>query len=119
MFSNATINGSGLSHRVPFLPENNVWQPALFREDMRLSKIIPLTERYQLSINLEAFNISNTWSPTSMTTSEYNESGSCTATPSTCVIKVNTGGFGVGSGDAYPPDGTEARRLQVSARFTF
>ena len=57
-------------------------------------------------------SLANDWSPTSMLTSAYNESGS--------IIKLNAPGtYNVGSGDSYPPDGTEARRLQVSARFVF
>ena len=64
MFSNFSINGTGLSGRVPFLPVNSVWQPALYRDDMRLSKILPFGDRYKLYLSLEVFNISNSWSPT-------------------------------------------------------
>ena len=117
MFSTFSVNGTGLSTRVPFWPVNSVWQPSMYRDDMRFSKIIPIKERYKLSLNFEIFNISNSWSPTSMTTAAYTES-----VPSSgpAVIKLNApGSFATGSGDAAPPDGTEARRLQVSARFTF
>ncbi|HKE22754.1 MAG TPA: hypothetical protein VKB88_10215, partial [Bryobacteraceae bacterium] len=64
-----------------------------------------------LGLNFEAFNISNSWSPTSMTTQEY--------TASNGVLKYTPTAFGQGSGDGGFPDGTQARRLQVSARFTF
>lgn len=116
MFSNFSINGTGLSGRVPFWPVDSVWQPSMYRSDFRLSKILPLTERYKVTLNFEIFNISNSWSPTTMTTSAYSETGGklqLNAPPAAAQ------GFGVGSGDAAPPDGSEARRMQVSARFTF
>ena len=111
MFSNFNLDGSGLSGRVPFWPINSVWQPAMYRTDLRLSKLLPVGERYRLDLNFEIFNLSNSWSPTSMTTQAFTESkGVLTLTPTA---------YGIGSGDAMPPDGTEARRMQVSARFTF
>lgn len=111
MFSNFTINGSGLSSRVPFWPVNNVYQPNMWRSDARLSKLIPFNERYKLYLSFEAFNISNSWSPTSMTTQAFTEArGVLTLTPTA---------YGQGSADAMAPDGTEARRMQVSVRFSF
>jgi hypothetical protein len=119
-FSTFSINGSGLGTRAPFLPVNSVLQPASYRDDMRLSKILPFSDRYRLSLSFEAFNISNSWSPTSMNTSAFNESGSaatCSPIAPPCLIPVST--FGTGANDAMSPDGTAARRLQVSARFDF
>jgi Carboxypeptidase regulatory-like domain/TonB dependent receptor/TonB-dependent Receptor Plug Domain len=111
MFSTFSLNGSGLSGRVPFWAVDSVYQPALYRADARLSKIIPFGEKYRVYLNFEAFNISNSWSPTSMTTQAFTEAkGILTLTPAA---------YNVGSSDAASPDGTEARRLQVSARFTF
>ncbi len=113
MFSNFTLNGSGLSTRVPFWQPYSVLQPALYKSDARLSKILPFgaNERYKLYLNFEAFNISNSWSPTSMTTQAYVESrGVLTLTPTA---------YGFGSGDSASPDGTLARRLQASIRFSF
>jgi hypothetical protein len=117
MFSNFSLNGIGFSGRVPFLPVDSVWQPARYQADIRLSKIFPITERYRLAFNFEVFNISNSWSPTSMFTSAYTES----TINGVATLKPVTGpsSAGNGSGDSAPPDGTEARRLQISARFTF
>jgi hypothetical protein len=120
-FNTFSINGYGLSGRVPFLPESDVWQPASYRDDMRISKILPFGDRYRLYLNFEIFNLSNSWSPTSMNTEAFTESastktcGSAAVTP--CLQPVVN--LGTGFGDALNPDGTEARRLQVSARFTF
>jgi hypothetical protein len=64
-----------------------------------------------LGLNFEAFNIANNWSPTSMATQAFTEAkGVLTYTPTA---------FGYGLGDGGFPDGTQARRLQVSVRFTF
>ncbi len=83
----------------------------MYRSDARLSKILPFGERYKLYLMFEAFNLSNSWSPTTMSAQAFTESkGVLTLTPTA---------YGVGSSDQISPDGTEARRLQVSARFTF
>jgi outer membrane receptor protein involved in Fe transport len=112
MFSNYSLNGSGLSSRVPWLPVDNYYYPAMYRSDARLSKVIPIRERYKLSLNFEVFNLANTWSATGYTSNRaYTESkGVITATPQNLYIP---------SGAAVPPDGTEARRMQISARLVF
>jgi hypothetical protein len=111
MLSTSSLNGFGANSRVPFLPVNGLYTPASYRDDMRITKTIPVTEQVRLLLNFEAFNISNSWSPTSLTTQAYTESkGLLTLTPTA---------FNVGSADGGFPDGTQARRLQVSARITF
>ncbi len=127
MFSVNSLNGYGFSSRVPFQQMNSVFQPASYRDDIRISKILPITDRYLLSVSLEVFNVSNSWSPTSMHSQEYNEYStagtSSTTCPSLavtpCITPISPNNFDTGSGDALNPDGTEARRLQVSARFVF
>ena len=66
----------------------------------------------KLYLNFEAFNVSNSWAPTSMATQEYAETkaGVLTATPTAWGYATADGGF---------PDGTQARRVQVSLRLTF
>jgi hypothetical protein len=113
MFSTFSINGSGLSGRVPFWPVNSVNQPELYKSDARISKIFPFgpDERYKMYFNFEVFNISNSWSPTFMTTQAFTETkGYLTLTPTA---------YGFGSSDSASPDGTLARRMQLSLRFVF
>jgi hypothetical protein len=115
LLSTSTINGFGGNTRVPFLPVNSIYTPPVYRADVRITKGIPITIRdreTRLNLNFEAFNVSNSWSPTGMFTQEYLEStkGVLTYTPTA---------FGYGSSDGGFPDGTQARRLQISARFTF
>ncbi len=112
MYNNSTLNGSGLSTRVPFLPMNNLYTPPSYRSDARVTKIIPIGEsKAHLYLNFEVFNISNTIADTSLANQAYTEAkGVLTYTPTA---------FGFGTADAGFPDGTQARRMQVSARFTF
>jgi hypothetical protein len=112
MLSTSSLNGFGGNSRVPFLPVDSLYTPAAYRDDLRISKVIPLwREPLKLFLNFEAFNISNTWAPTSLTTQVYTEAkGVLTLTPTA---------YGVGSSDGGFPDGTQARRLQVSARLVF
>jgi outer membrane receptor protein involved in Fe transport len=113
MLSSSVIDGlAGGSTRVPFLPVDGIYTPPSYREDLRLTKIVPSPwESVKVYLSGEAFNISNSWSPTSMTTQEYTEAkGVLTLTPSA---------YGVGSADGGFPDGTQARRLQISARIVF
>ncbi len=72
--------------RVPWLPVNSIYTPASYRTDARLTKVIPIRSRIattNLTLNFEAFNVSNSWSPTTMATQEYAETtkGVLTLTP--------------------------------------
>lgn len=115
LLSTSTIDGLGGNGRVPWLPVDSIYTPASYRADARLTKSIPVTIKDRptmLNLNFEAFNVSNSWSPTGMFQQEYLEStkGVLTYTPTA---------YGYGSADGGFPDGTQARRLQVSARITF
>ena len=111
--STSTIDGfSGGNSRVPFLPVNSIYTPASYRADIRLTKAIPLaSEKAKLFLNFEVFNVSNSWSPTAMSTQEY------TATKG--VLQLTPTAYGIGNADGGFPDGTQARRMQVSLRLTF
>ncbi|HWB96302.1 MAG TPA: TonB-dependent receptor, partial [Bryobacteraceae bacterium] len=116
MISSSVLNGfAGGSTRVPFLPVNMIYTPASYRADLRLTKVIPINDRVNLSLAAEAFNISNSWSPTGMTTQYYTEAKGILTPSPTGVAST----WGIGTGDGGFPDGTQARRLQVSARITF
>jgi hypothetical protein len=113
MFSTFSINGSGLGTRVPFWAMNSVYQPALYKTDARISKILPfgMDGQYKLFLNFEVFNVANSWSPTSMSSQAYTEAkGVLTLTPTA---------YNQGLGDSAAPDGTLARRMQVSIRVQF
>jgi hypothetical protein len=116
LLSTSYIDGFAGNKRVPFLPANGIATPASYRADARLSKFIPIKigdRTTNLSLNFEAFNVSNSWSPTAMSSTEY------TATKGVLSLDTAAGAYGQGTASSGFPDGTQARRLQVSARFSF
>ena len=112
MFVNSSLNGSGFSFRVPFLPYNSYYLPAMYRSDARLSKVLPFGEKVKATLNFEMFNVANTWAARGYTSSQaYTETGGkLTPTPANMYVP---------SSDALNPDGTEARRMQISLRIQF
>jgi hypothetical protein len=107
---NTSLNGLGGSNRVPFWPFNSLDIDPVYRVDARLSKELPFTERVRLFLNFEAFNVFNTVSDTFVLTEAYRASNGV-LTPSS--------GLGQGSQSQGFPDGTNARRAQVSLRLVF
>jgi hypothetical protein len=112
LYSADALDGFNGNFRVPFLGVNTLYTPAFLQANFRLTKNIPLPrENMKLGLNFEAYNIANNWSPTSLASQAYTETkGVLTYTPTA---------FGFGTADSGFPDGTQARRLQVSARLTF
>lgn len=105
-----SLNGFGGSTRAPFMAQSSVPAQSIFRTDARLTKILPFTERLNLQLNFEVFNLFNNVSDTSVRTQAYQATaGAIRPTPR----------FGEGSASAGFPDGTNARRAQISARFIF
>ncbi|HJZ98895.1 MAG TPA: carboxypeptidase regulatory-like domain-containing protein [Candidatus Solibacter sp.] len=107
---NSTINGFGGSNRVPFLPPASLNIDAVLRTDARLAKIVPLSERIQLHLNFEVFNLLNHVSDTAVNTVAYQADGQ---------VLRPVPGLGKGVASQGYPDGTNARRAQVSARFVW
>ncbi len=104
------LNGFGGSTRVPFLAPDNLRLPDSYRTDVRLTKILPFSERYRTSLNFEVFNLTNTITYTALSNRQYNVSG-FNITPAS--------GFGVVNQSSGFPDGTNARRAQASVRIEF
>jgi hypothetical protein len=114
MVSNFSLNGTGFSGRVPFLPYNSYYLPPTYRSDARITKIIPIGKeaRTQVALAFDMFNLANSWSATSYTSSQaFTEAkGILTPTPANLYVP---------SADSLSPDGTQARRMQISARLSF
>jgi hypothetical protein len=107
---NNSLNGFGGSSRVPFLPAASLDIDQIARLDSRLSKILAFTERYQMYLNFEVFNVFNNVSFTSVNGQAYQAANG--------VLSV-TPRLGEGSASQGFPDGTNARRAQFSIRFVF
>jgi hypothetical protein len=104
---NGSLNGLGGSTRVPFWPLNTTPIDKIARADARLTRIIPIGERFKLHLNMEAFNLFNNTYFTNVLTQAYTAAnGVLTPVPR----------FGEGSATGGFPDGTNARRLQASLR---
>jgi hypothetical protein len=111
MATNFSLNGAGLSSRVPFWPYYSQYYGARYNSDASLAKILPITERAKLTLKFEVFNVANTWTGTSNSNSQaFQEKG---------LVISPTPLYGQPSADGGFPDGTQARRMQVSARFSF
>jgi outer membrane receptor protein involved in Fe transport len=106
----STLNGFGGSTQVPWIGVNTMRLPMIHTVDARLSKILPITERYKLTLNFEAFNLTNTTYYTALATRAYTANG----------LNISpANGFGTPTATAGFPDGTNARRAQASIRFDF
>jgi hypothetical protein len=112
MASSYSLNGAGLSSRVPFWPYYSQTYPARYNSDASIAKIIPLNEKgMKLQVKFEVFNVANTWSATSVSNYQaFQEKG---------MVISPTPLFGQASADGGFPDGTQARRMQVGVRFVF
>jgi hypothetical protein len=105
-----TLNGFNGDQRVPFWPVNSLRIDDVTRMDARVSKMLPFHDRFMLSLNFEVFNLTNTISNTAVFTQAF--------TATSGVLKP-TPGLGAGNASAGFPDGTNARRAQLSARLVF
>jgi hypothetical protein len=106
-----SLNGCGCGFsRVPFQPVSNIAVDPIAKIDARLSKKLPFTDRVTGYVTFEAFNVFNSQYNTNRRTAEYSLSG-------TTLSYITS--YGTGSSTAASPDGTNARRAQVSLRVLF
>ncbi len=110
MAFNTSLNGFGGSNQVPFLSRQSIPIDAVHRFDSRITKIFPIKERIQAHFNFEVFNTFNHVSNTVVNTQAF------TATAG--VIRP-VAGVGNGTASGGFPDGTNARRAQISLRVIF
>jgi len=87
----------------------------IYNVDARLTRKFSLGERAKLNLGFEAFNAFNTIHNTSIQTAAYSVSGNILKP----VLTNGVSHVGDGSASQGFPDGTNARRMQVMARFTF
>jgi hypothetical protein len=112
-----TLNGFGGTFRAPFIPYNTLEVDSIQRVDARLSRELPLTERVRMWLNFEAFNVFNNVYNTGVATEAY--SAVRDASGAFNGILTPTRGLGAGNASQGFPDGTNARRAQVSLRVVF
>jgi len=123
-----TLDGLGGDNRVPFLPNLPLMVDPITRLDARISHTWRIREKMSFSALFEAFNVTNTISNTSVMAPGYTAANKGTATAPNFVIAPCASATattcaretpGLGTASAGFPDGTNARRAQVGARFVF
>jgi hypothetical protein len=109
LFAN-TMDGSGGSQRVPFLPVD-AYQTGTERNlDVRLARAVPITERVRGLLMFDAFNAFNSQWITGLNTVAYTASaGIVRAVP----------GAGTGAAAVSYPYGTNARGFEIAFRIVF
>ncbi|MBB5056969.1 hypothetical protein HDF16_001654 [Granulicella aggregans] len=122
---NSTISGDGIGfaayQRVPFVPRSNLNLGTTIRTDLRLTKEFKLPKEESITLNFEGFNVFNYITTTSVQQVAYVASTNGADTPNPGTIGYLTAQPSAGTGTASQgfPDGTNARRGQVSVRYTF
>ena len=110
-----SLTGTGGSSRVPFWPYDSLNVDQIYNVDARLTRKFSFGERARLNLGFEAFNAFNTIHNTGVQTAAYSVSGNILKP----VLTNGVSHLGDGNASQGFPDGTNARRMQVMARFTF
>jgi hypothetical protein len=126
-FSNAnstsTLSGVGIgfaaTQRVPFEPRSSLKLGTTIRSDARLTKTFLMPREQSITLNAEIFNAFNYTTVTAVNTTAYYANANGTLTPFDPASGNIPATPGKGYASAGFPDGTNARRGQVSVRYTF
>lgn len=119
-FGGGTLGLGGLS-LAPDVPRNSIYGESNYRLDLRLSRRFNITERANVELIAEGFNVFNRGNFNGFNTTLYN-----TVTPSpnppaaeTPIVFLLNNSFGERNNNGSQPDGTNARRFQLALRFRF
>jgi hypothetical protein len=122
--STTTLSGVGIgfaaTQRVPFEPRSSLKLGTTVRTDARLTKTFLMPREQSITLNAEIFNAFNYTTITSVNTTAYYANADGTLRPYDLTAIGNALATpGKGYASAGFPDGTNARRGQVSVRYTF
>ncbi len=93
---------------------------ANYKLDLRVARDFRLTERMTAEVLAEGFNVFNHSNYNGFNTTIYTAAATTNTTPLATPIQLTpTAGYLAPNNDATPPDGTNARRLQLAIRFRF
>ncbi len=112
-------NGSGGIAYVPELGRNTLKLKRDLVDDIRAIKAIPFSDRYNLELRADFFNVANHQNVTAVNTTGYLFSNNGSTNPLTGTATYQSTTFGIpnsinSSGFEYTP-----REIQISARFAF
>ena len=119
--SGNAINGSSGSNRFPLDERNSYRNPNIWNVDLRLSKRFNFTERFNLELLAEAFNLFNRTQINGLTNTAYIKSTNCQGTNG--IVTSNTNGLcaspNFGSIFSTDSNNFRERQIQFAARFHF
>ena len=111
---------AGDRNLLPTVARNGLVGENNFRVDLRIARDFSFSERLKFEVLAEGFNIFNRSNYNSFFTTAFNAAATTNATPlSNPVALTPVATFFRPNGNGSQPDGTNARRFQLSARFRF
>jgi|SRR5215813_8778323 len=114
------LYGQGGSSLLPSVPRNNHSGAGNYTLDMRVSREFHIKEKYVLELLGKGFNLFNHSNFNQYNSTKVNVGPTIATTDvAVAVTMSNVATFATPFGDGGPPDGTNARRFQLSARFRF
>ena len=120
--SGSTLNGTNGDNRFPLNARNAYRLPSLSNLDLRLSKRFRFTERYNLELLAEGFNIFNRTQIFGLNTGLYSRTSNCFPVNGiSATLNANNLCYNPSFGDVTTTDSTlyRERQIQLAARFQF
>ena len=122
-FGGGTLGLGGLS-LAPNIERNSIYGDANFRTDLRLARTFNVTEKVQVELIGESFNLFNRSNFNGFDTNLYSiaplpNSAPLNPSAATPIQFIRNPNFGSPNANGSQPDGTNARRFQLAARFRF
>ena len=111
---------AGDRNLLPTVARNGLVGDNNFRVDLRIARIFSFSERLKFEVLAEVINIFNRSNYNSFLTTAYIAAATTNATPLASPVTLTpVATFFCPNGNRFQPDATNARRLQISARFRF
>jgi hypothetical protein len=112
--------GQGGLPLVPWIPRNSTYGPGNIRWDLRIGREFHVNERFAFELLGEGFNLINHSNFFGNNYNLYSVPSTNATTPvTTPIVLTQYTNWGQPNTTAIPPDGTGARRFQLSVRFHF
>jgi hypothetical protein len=115
------LRGQGSSGNfLPTIGRNSIYGDNNWRIDLRIARQFHVTERLRMEILGEAFNVMNHSNYNGYNSTAFNTVATSTTTPLNApIVLIPNSNFRTANNDGSQPDGTNARRMQVSLRLKF
>src|SRR5262249_26122993 len=111
--------GSG-GNFLPTVGRNSIYGDKNYRVDLRVARSFRVRDRMRIELLAEAFNILNHANYNGYNSTAFNTVATTVTTPlSAPVTMIPNNNFRIPNNDGSQPDGTNARRLQISLRLRY